>query len=166
MTPGKDNLHLKARHDIKKHLDQEHSELLNSLKSLSTIYGSIGESARALLRLLVPHVTEEEKMVIPLLSSIENLLEGRADKEELSHLSQLGNRLAENYNYFLKEHSDIEEKGESLLEMARNTGKTEAISTIEELQLHIFLEELFLYPFSILAGKYAALAVSEKSQSR
>ena len=165
MTAGKGNLHLQFRYDIKKHLDQEHSELLKSLKSLSTIDGSTGESAGKLLKALVPHVTEEEKTVVPLLSSIGDLVGGNADMIELSRLALLGSALMESYNEFLKEHSDIERKAESLLETAKNTGNTEAASTIEELQHHILLEELFLYPFSILAGKYAALAASENRRS-
>ena len=165
MISGKGNLHLQFKYDIKKHLDQEHSELLKSLKSLSTIDGSMGESAGNLLKALVPHVAEEEKTVIPLLSSIRGLIEGNAGKKELLQLSLLGNKLTETYNEFLKEHSGIEGKAENLLGIARNAGYAEAVSIIEGLQHHIFLEELLLYPFSILAGKYAALKVSENSRS-
>jgi hemerythrin-like domain-containing protein len=165
MNAGKGNLHLQFRYDIKKHLAQEHSELLRSLKSLSTIDGSMGESAGNLLKSLVPHVMEEEKTVVPLLSSIEGLVEGNADMNELSRLSLLGSSLTETYADFLREHSDIEGKAENLLEIAKNTGNTEAVSTIEGLQHHIFIEELFLYPFSILAGKYAALRMSENRRS-
>ncbi len=166
MAAGKGNIRLQFKYGIKNHLDEEHSEMLKSLKSLSTVAGSMGESAGKLLKALVAHVTEEEKTVVPLLSSIGDLVEGNADEMELSRLSLLGSALTETYAQFLKEHSDIERKAKSLLEIAGNTGNTMAASTIEGLQHHIFIEELFLYPFSILAAKYASLAVSENRRSR
>jgi len=155
------NMRIHFKHDIRMHLDQEHRELLKSLKSLSLIRGSVGESALNLLKALEPHVSEEEKTVIPLLSSIGSLMEGKVGRKELSRLSLLGNKLTDAYTEFLKEHSDIDAKAEKLLEMAKKTGNEWAVPTIEGLRHHIFLEELLLYPFSILVGKYAAMIVSE-----
>ncbi|MEM3671356.1 MAG: hemerythrin domain-containing protein, partial [Thermoprotei archaeon] len=105
-------------------LTTEHEEINRSLLDLESEGDRIGDFARQLLHALRPHLEKEEKLVVPVLESLNGLASGRRENAERS--AALSGRLSAEYRTMFKEHQGIVSALNRLREEAMKTGNSDA----------------------------------------
>jgi hemerythrin superfamily protein len=141
-------------------LKLEHEELHTELIKATKEGGEIGESAKAVAKVLHPHFVKEEEYALPLLGLLPLLAEGRVTLEMKGVLT-MTNRLKAELPQMLKEHKAIVAELEKLTDAARKENKMEYARFAEKLILHAKSEEEVLYPTAILIGEYVKLKLKK-----
>jgi len=141
-------------------LKLEHEELHTELIKATKEGGEIGESAKAVAKVLHPHFVKEEEYALPLLGLLPLLAEGRVTLEMKGVLT-MTNRLKVELPQMLKEHKAIVAELEKLTDAARKENKMEYARFAEKLILHAKSEEEVLYPTAILIGEYVKLKLKK-----
>jgi iron-sulfur cluster repair protein YtfE (RIC family) len=147
-------------------LDEEHEELMSSLREFSLSKGETGKSVFELMEVLQPHFEKEQKIVMPLLGSISELVSG----EKITNLSEIANAqapLLKEYETMFEEHSQVRTLIMKAEKAAREDGREDVIDLLEGLAHHARIEEEVLYPSALLAGTLAKCLLSpEQSGGR
>jgi hypothetical protein len=141
---------------IPKSLKLEHEELHAELKKAIHAGGKIGDSAKAVAKILHPHFIKEEEFAMPPLGILSSLSEGKITNEMKDALI-MSNRLKAELPEMLKEHKAIVSALKNLIDAATKEKKMEYERFAEKLMLHAQNEEEVLYPASILVGEYLKL---------
>jgi hypothetical protein len=141
---------------IPKSLKLEHEELHAELKKAIQAGGKIGDSAKAVAKILHPHFIKEEEFAMPPLGILSSLSEGKITNEMKDALI-MSNRLKAELPEMLKEHKAIVSALKNLIDAATKEKKMEYERFAEKLMLHAQNEEEVLYPASILVGEYLKL---------
>jgi hemerythrin-like domain-containing protein len=137
-----------------KSLDEEHEELMNSFKEYSKQKGETGKTISELLEVLEPHFEKEQRVVMPLLGSVSQLVSG----ERIPNLSEIASAqapLLEEYEGMFEEHKVVRELIVKAEKAARSEGNEDAVELLEGLDHHARVEEEVLYPSALLAGTLA-----------
>lgn len=134
----------------------EHDRLRRELEKATTVGGETADAARAVLKVLSPHMLLEEEFAIPPLRLLPRLARGEftADMERLIPKSEM---MKAELPRMLNEHALIVEALRTLLQAALKERHEGYATFAQKLILHAQQEEEFYYPASILVGEYLKL---------
>jgi hypothetical protein len=134
----------------------EHERLRHELEKATTIGGETADAARAVLKVLVPHMLLEEEFAIPPVKLLPRLARGEftADMERIIPKSEM---MKAELPRMLNEHVLIVEALRGLLQAALKERHEGYATFAQKLILHAQQEEEVFYPASILVGEYLKL---------
>lgn len=129
----------------------EHMEIHNGLVSATKMPGQVGEAARKLAAVLVPHFMREEQIALPPLGLLAPLSRGEFTPEMREVLSMTDALRAE-LPRMLSEHKTIRAATVRLGEVAKAAGNAAVERLAETLKVHAQNEEEVFYPAALLVG--------------
>jgi hypothetical protein len=134
----------------------EHDRLRRELEKATTIGGETAEAARAVLKVLSPHMLLEEEFAIPPLRLLPRLARGEftSDMERIIPKSEM---MKAELPRMLNEHALIVDALRGLLQAALKERHEGYATFAQKLIFHAQQEEEFFYPASILVGEYLKL---------
>jgi hypothetical protein len=142
-----------ARPDIPNLLRLEHEELHAEIWKATKLGGETGAAAKAVVRVLLPHVLLEEEFGLPPLSILPRLARGEVTAD-MAPLIERAERLKEELPRMLDDHKHIVEALRNLLRAATTENQPSYARFAQKLILHAQMEEEVLYPASIIVGEY------------
>jgi len=134
----------------------EHDRLRQELERATAAGGETAEAARAVLKVLSPHMILEEEYAAPPLRLLQELARGEFNPEMSRILSRTETLKAE-LPRMLNEHKLIVTALRSLLQAAIKERHDGYASFAQKLIRHAQEEEEVLYPAAILVGEYVKL---------
>lgn len=137
---------------IPKAISHGHSHLCCLLKTLLKNYEENSE-LKLLNDVMTAHFHKEEKYALPPLGLLLNLSEGdwQLDEDTAIDMAEAVNsKLAE----LQKDHENIEKLIQSLKSYAENGNYYDLERFINDLEIHMELEDQVLYPAAVLIGNY------------
>jgi hypothetical protein len=137
-------------------LQLAHTELHDEMVAASRLGGETGTAARAVVKVLFPHVLLEEEFGIPPLSILPRLARGEV-AEDMRVVLRWSDLLKAELPRMLNEHKQITDALQVFLGAAKAEGHDTYARLAEKLLLHVRLEEEVLYPASIVVGEYVRL---------
>ncbi len=141
-------------------MKEEHDELHAVLAKATKERGKVGETAKAVARVLHNHFVKEEEIAIPPLGLLRQLAEGKFTIE-MREVLQLTERLKAALPEMLDEHRKILAALEKFVAEAKRRRKTAYVRFAQKLALHAINEEEVAYPASILIGEYVKMKLGE-----
>ena len=138
---------------VPKSLVEEHHEIQRELSRAVEAGGRTGEAARALSRILLPHMDREDCLVHPALAILEGLAR-RTENPDPAAVLRHHERLKEALPDLLRDHGFIVGALEALETAAQAEHQSAIADLSRRLIHHARLEEEVLYPAAILAGDY------------
>jgi hypothetical protein len=134
----------------------EHDRLRRELEKATTIGGETADAARAVLKVLSPHMLLEEEFAIPPLRLLPRLARGEftSDMERIIPKSEM---MKAELPRMLNEHALIVDALRGLLQAALKERHEGYATFAQKLIFHAQQEEEFFYPASILVGEYVKL---------
>lgn len=136
-----------------KALLSEHENLFNYIENLVSLGGELGEEAKLLSEFSRPHFKKEEEYALPPLSLLLTLSEGNWTLESTVAI-EMADKLKVTLSEMKKEHNIICKMLENLEVLAKKEDNQKLTQFINDLKLHIDVEEQVLYPATILTGDY------------
>lgn len=135
-------------------LDDEHEELMGTLRKIGDRKNSTGKAVKELLRILEPHFEKEERVAMPLLGALP-LLTSESRIENLKEIAGFREPLLQEYQSMFREHKSLTPLIERALSEARKERINDAVEVLEMLVHHVRIEEDILYPAALVAGTLA-----------
>src|SRR5487761_843954 len=135
-------------------LEEEHKEIMGSLRSSAHFPDGTGKAVKELLKVLEPHFEKEEKVAMPVLGSLSELASG----EHVSNLREIADSqgaLLQEYENMFQEHLILKEFIKRAKAEAERDGHEEVSDLLDALVHHSRVEEEVLYPAALLAGTLA-----------
>ena len=136
----------------------EHDEMRAQLVSASMEAGPIGDAARRVARLCVPHFEQEEKLVFPIFELLHSLALGDVQREAAAVLP-LVSRFCARHDRLHRHHKSIVSAIGALLAAAHKEHNREIATFAQRLWLHERTEDAVIYPMATLAGNYVREAL-------
>ena len=133
-------------------IETEHEELHEELARAMKAGGKTGEAARAVMKVLQPHMAREEEFVLPALALLGPLAAGQFSPEMAAVLESVEDFRTE-LPRMLEEHSAIVAALRSLMQAAAEEQQTGCNRFAQKLILHAQGEEEILYPAALLVGE-------------
>lgn len=130
-----------------------HVNLFNDIKSIVSLGGDLGKNAKLLADVSRPHFKREEEYALPPLSLLSALSEGNW-KFETSAAIEMAERLQAKLVEMKEEHCMILKMLEKLKVLAQKEKNQKIKQFVDDLKLHIDIEEQVLYPATIFIGEY------------
>ena len=130
-----------------------HENLFRNIESIVSLGGDIGESAKLLADISYPHFKREEEYALPPLSLLLAISEGNWEIESQAAIT-MAEKLEAKLLEMKKEHDKICEILENLDAFSETTNNQKIKLFVNDLKLHIEMEEQVLYPATILIGEY------------
>ena len=134
----------------------EHDELHADLVTATKAGGQVGESAKAVAKVLHDHFVKEEEYALPPLGLLVALSEGRFEPA-MAEVLEMTNKLEAELPTMLLEHKDIVAALERLIRAAKNENKPDVVHFAERLMLHAHTEEQVSYSTALLIGRYVKM---------
>ena len=134
----------------------EHQELQEDLTAAAAAGGKTADAAKAVMKVLLPHILLEEEFAIPPLKYLPALARGEFDPEMKRILTKT-ETLKAALPRMLDEHKLIVEALRKLLQAAMSEQHARYVRFAQKLILHAQTEEEILYPASIMVGEYIKL---------
>ena len=132
---------------------EEHTELLAMLTAAGAERGPVGEAARDLGAVLLPHFEREEQIALPPLGLLAALAAGETPRGANDVLA-LTDSLKAEWPRMMEEHRQIGAAVAQLGAAARAEGLWEKYEPlVDMLTRHARMEEEVLYPAAVLAGE-------------
>jgi len=141
-------------------LQMAHEELHEEMVKATKLGGETGTAAKAVVKVLFPHVLLEEEFGIPPLSLLPRLARGEVT-EDMAHVLHQTELMKAELPRMLDEHKLIVEALQKFLHIASAEGYTGYAQFARKLILHAQLEEEVLYPASIVIGEYLKLRLGK-----
>lgn len=141
-------------------LRTEHEELREEMLKATKLDGETGAAAKAVAKVLFPHVLLEEEFALPPLTLLPRLARGHVTPDMASVLSKTDLLKAE-LERMLDEHRLIVSALQKLLQAATAEQYSGYARFAQKMILHAQMEEEVLYPASILVGEYQKLKVGK-----
>ncbi len=137
---------------IPQSIQMEHEELHEQLARAIKAGGKTGEAARAVMKVLQPHMAREEEIVAPCLALLRPAAEGTLTRdmaEALAHVAPL----KEEWSRMLAEHGRIVEALRELIRVATEENQPSFAKLAQMLVAHAQEEEEILYPAAVLVAE-------------
>lgn len=134
-------------------LKLDHDELRGELDKALKEKGPVGEAARELARVVLPHMAREEKIAFPPLGLLSQLATGDVTAEMAAVLPMISEFIA-GHDTLRSEHQRIAYKFQILLEAAKREGSDRFTQLAYKGMVHERIEEAVIYPAIYLIGKY------------
>jgi hypothetical protein len=134
----------------------EHERLRKELEKATTVGGETADAARAVLKVLLPHMLLEEEFAIPPVRLLPRLARGELtpDMEKILPKSEM---MKANLPHMLEDHVHIVAALRRLLQAAVKERHEGYAGFAQRLILHAQQEEEVFYPASILVGEFIKL---------
>ena len=143
-------------HDIPSSLKADH-ELLRAKLAVAVIAeGRVGEAARALAKLILPHFAKEEAFAFPPLGMLRALAAGE-DIADVKYALEMSEELRDELPEMLEDHKAITVALNILVEVSRDEMMPEYVRFAEQVKMHAQFEEEITYPAAILVGEFLHL---------
>jgi hemerythrin HHE cation binding domain-containing protein len=146
----------KIPQSLKLEHEKLHAELVKAIKA----GGKTGQAAKAVAKVLHPHLVKEEEFALPPIGLLASLARGKVNPTMASVMT-MTDRLKEEMRNMLREHKAIVTVLKKLSAAARREKKPVHARFAEKLMLHAKTEEEVLYPAAILVGEYLKLKLEE-----
>lgn len=130
-----------------------HQNLFNDIESIIDLGGRIGENAKMLADISRPHFKKEEEYALPPLNLLSALSEGNWEFDTKAAI-EMAERLEVKLSEMKEEHGVIRKLLGDLNSLAEKENTQRIQQFIDDLKLHIEVEEQVLYPATIFVGKY------------
>ena len=140
----------------------EHRQLRDEVARATADRGAVGDAARAIERLLTPHLQHEDDVVLAPLGLGPALAEGQPPAESARALA-LVQQVEGELPRLLTEHRAILEAARRLQDTAARESKPEYAGLAERLRLHAVVADQVLYPTTMLVGRHLKLQRAGKS---
>ncbi len=137
---------------IPQSIQMEHEELHEQLARAIKAGGKTGEAARAVMKVLQPHMAREEEIVAPCLALLRPAAEGTLTAEMAEALSRVAPLKAE-MPRMLEEHGRIVDALRELIRVATEENQPGFAKLAQMLVAHAQEEEEILYPAAILLAE-------------
>jgi hypothetical protein len=145
-----------TRAELPSALQIAHQELHEEMVAATRLGGETGAAAKAVTKVLFPHVLLEEEFGIPPLSILPRLARGEI-AEDMRVVLRWSDLLKAELPRMLQEHKQIVEALQVFLRAATAEQHAGYARLAQKLILHAQLEEEVLYPASIVVGEYVRL---------
>jgi hypothetical protein len=145
-----------SRAELPSVLKMAHEELHDEMVRATRLGGETEVAAKAVVRVLFPHVLLEEEFGIPPLTLLPRLARGEF-AADMSAVLRWTDLLKAELPRMLNEHKQIVQALQVFLRAATAEKHTGYAQLAQKLILHAQLEEEVLYPASILVGEYVKL---------
>ena len=145
-----------SRAELPAALQIAHEELHDEMAQATRLGGETGAAAKAVVRVLFPHVLLEEEFGIPPLTLLPRLVRGEFSPDMASVL-RWTELLKSEMPRMLNEHEQIVRALQVFLKAASAEQHSGYARLAQKLILHAQLEEEVLYPASILVGEFVKL---------
>ena len=135
-------------------LEEEHKEIMGSLRNAARFSDGTGKAVKELMKVLEPHFEKEEKVAMPVLGSLSELVSG----EHVSNLREIADSqgaLLQEYENMFQEHQILKQFIERAKAEAKRESHEEVSDLLDALAHHAKVEEQVLYPSALLAGTLA-----------
>lgn len=133
-------------------IQTEHQELHGELAGALKAGGRTAECARAVMKVMQPHMAREEEYVAPALALLGAAAENRITDDMAVHLPRIG-LLRGELPRMLREHAQIVEALHDLVKAASEERQTGFARVAQRLIAHAQEEEEILYPAALLVGE-------------
>jgi len=150
-------MELKVPQSIQTEHEELHAELAHALKA----GGKTAEAARAVMKIVQPHMAREEEFVAPALALLGPVAAGRFSAEMAALVPRITSLRAE-LPRMLAEHGQMVDSLRRLMQAATEEKQPGFARLAQRLISHAQEEEEILYPAAILVGE-ALKARFEKS---
>ncbi len=137
-------------------LVQEHAEINTALNAAANLPGETGAAARRVLRLVAPHMKDEQREVFPLLYVLPMLGEHGVEPW-MADLVPVANGLRDHINHMRAAHDPIRSALDELNIVAWREGHEEYAFLALHVRQHIQVEEEILYPAALVVGDFLRL---------
>lgn len=145
-----------STYPIPESLNVEHEELEADLAAIIKLGGRTGAAAKAVERVIAPHLVNEKAFVLVPLGLLKPLADGRTTPDMLP-IAKMAVRLKPDWPQMLEEHQAIVNGLDALVRAARAEQHQMTLRFAENAKLHMRQEEEVLYPAAILAGEFVML---------
>ena len=147
-----------------KSLEEEHEEIMQSLRQSANLPDGTGKAVKDLLKTLEPHFEKEEKVAMPVLGALTELVSG--DKiANLREIAESQGALLQEYENMFQEHAALKKFIERAEAEARKEKHEEVAELLGALAHHARVEEEVLYPAALLAGTVAKCLIPNETPS-
>jgi Hemerythrin HHE cation binding domain len=140
----------------------EHKQLREDLARARADMGVLGDAARDIERVLLPHLRHEEELALRPLGLMRGIARD-ATSTDLTQVISMAVQIERELPTLLEEHRQIGEATQRLADVARREGKPQYQGLADRLWLHARLAEEVYYPAAILVGEYARITHDTKS---
>ncbi len=130
-----------------------HKKLFKDIDDIISLGGNIGENAKLLVDIARPHFKKEEEYALPPLGILSALSKGNWELESAA-ATEMADILEAQLLEMKKDHGVIRKILENLKMQAEKENNQKVIQFVDDLKLHIEVEEQVLYPTTILIGSY------------
>ena len=137
-----------------KSLEEEHEEIMQSLRQSANLSDGTGKAVKELLETLEPHFEKEERVAMPILGALTELVSGNKIAN-LREIAESQGALLREYESMFEEHAALKKFIERAVEEARKEKHEEVAEMLGALAHHAKVEEEVLYPAALLAGTLA-----------
>lgn len=138
---------------IPESLRHEHEEVLHALQEAVQAPGAVGQAARGLQRVLIPHFQREEQIALPPLGVLQRLVQQQDVSDLERWLLPMSDSLRNELPRMLEEHVGIRAATQQLERAAQAAGNQPIVEFAQMLARHARAEEEMHYPMAILAGE-------------
>jgi hemerythrin-like domain-containing protein len=147
---------------IPQSLQHEHEALHERLRQATQAGGEVGETAKALARLMHPHFVKENQIALPPLGLLAALARGEWNAEMAGVLT-LTEQLEAELPQMLAEHQTIVAALNKLREAAARAGRNDIVAFAEALAEHARTEEEVMYPAAVLVGQVVRQRLGQRA---
>jgi hemerythrin superfamily protein len=133
-------------------IQTEHEELHESLAGALKAGGKTAEAARAVMKVVQPHMAREEEYVAPALALLGPAASGNLTDEMATFLPRIA-LLRGELPRMLREHSLMVEELRRLMQAAVEEKQPSLAKVAQRLIAHAQQEEELLYPAALLVGE-------------
>ena len=147
---------------IPQSLQHEHEALHERLRQATQAGGEVGETAKALARLMHPHFVKEDQIALPPLGLLAALSRGEWN-DEMADVLPLTDQLEAELPQMLAEHQTIVAALNKLSEAAARASRSDIVAFAEALAEHARTEEEVMYPAAVLVGQVVRQRLGQRA---
>ncbi len=137
-------------------LEVDQGELCVAVERAMLSGGRTGRAARELLKVLQPHLLQEEEDLLQVLGLLVPLAQGQITSEMRSIPAKIEHLKSRMFG-IAREHAAIIQAARKLMRAANREGKLDLVTFTEHLMLRAWTDEVVFYPTAILMGEYLKL---------
>ena len=142
-------------------LQVNQNEMCVALERAAHSGGKTGKAARALMKVLQPHLLKEEDDLLQTLGLLVPLAHHEFNAGMLEVLAKTQHLKARMFE-IMREHVEIIDAAHKLLHAAHAEKKLSLVGFTERLMLRAWTDEVVFYPAAILIGEFLKLKAAEQ----
>ena len=145
-------------------LREEHKEIMELLIEFSRLQDMTGTAVKELLDALEPHFEKEEKLAMPVLGSLSELVSEDKTATDLRAIAESQAPLRQEYDNMFREHAELEKFIQNARRFAVLENHQDVADLLDALFHHARVEEEVLYPAALLAGTVAKFLLESEER--